>query len=156
MSREQIKDVLEAIGVTAIVASLLFVALEIRTNTESNNISIEQGYSSNWLTINTAIAGDGELAALIAKADAGGELNPAEARRYRAYVRMYLTQVFHMLRLYDLDLISEDEVRSAFRSVRRGAERDRFREEVEVVGNERRRRLILDPDGLDKWLNVSP
>ncbi len=52
MSREQLKDILEAIGVIVIVASLVFVAIEIRTNTESNNIAIEQNYASNWLAIN--------------------------------------------------------------------------------------------------------
>ena len=156
MKREQLKDVLEAIGITAIVVSLLFVALEIRTNTESNNIAIEQNYASNWLAINTAVAENGDLAELVAKANAGEELNRGEAQQYKSYVQMNLTQVFHMLRLYDQGLISESEVRAAFRGVRRAAEGGRFRKQVEEVGNERRRRLIVDPDGLDKWLNISP
>ena len=156
MNRKRWKDLLEAIGVIAIVASLIFVAQEIRTNTESNNIAIEQNYASNWLAINTAVAENGDLAELVAKANAGEELNRREARQYRAYVQMHFSQVFHMLRLYDQGLISESEIREAFRGVRRGAEGGRFRKEVERVGNERRRRLILDPDGLDKWLDISP
>ena len=156
MKREQLKDVLEAIGITAIVVSLLFVALEIRTNTESNNIAIEQNYASNWLAINTAVAENGDLAELVAKANAGEELNRREARQYRAYVQMHFSQVFHMLRLYDQGLISESEIREAFRGVRRGAEGGPFRKQVEEVEIERRRRLIVDPDGLDKWLNISP
>ena len=122
MSREQLKDILAAIGVIAIVASLMFVALEIRTNTDSNNIAIEQNYASNWLTINTAVAENGDLAELVAKANAGEELNRGEAQQYKSYVQMNLTQVFHMLRLYDQGLISETEIRSAFRGVRRVAE----------------------------------
>ena len=35
-----------------VIAGLIFVALEIRTNTETNLISIYQGTSTNWLEIN--------------------------------------------------------------------------------------------------------
>jgi hypothetical protein len=156
MTREQWKDLLETAGVIAIVASLIFVAQEIRTNTESNEIAIEQNYSSNWLTINSVIAENHDLAELLEKGLAGEEMNRAEARQFSGLVSMYLTQSFHMLRLYDQGLISEEEIRGAFRATRRLAERGRFREQVEGVGNERRRRLILDPDGLDNWLDVEP
>lgn len=67
---------------------------------------------------------------------------------------MYLTQSFHMLRRYDQGLISEDEVRDAFRATRELAMQGRFRERYKQVDDERRRGLILDPDGLDKWLKV--
>ena len=56
----------------------------------------------------------------------------------------------------DQGLISEDEVRLGFRALRKLAQRGRFRETVELVDDDRRRGLILDPDGLDKWLNIEP
>ena len=65
MNREQIKDVLEIVGAAAIVASLVFVALEIRTNTQSNQIAIEQNYSGNWLTINSQIVGNDQFADVV-------------------------------------------------------------------------------------------
>ena len=154
MTREHMKDILESIGVITIVASLIFVALEIRTNTASNKIAIEQTISSNWLTINGIIADNHDLAELFEKGLAGEEMDRAEFRQFRAFVAMQLTQSFHMLRLYDQGLISEDQVRSAFRALRNLAQRGRFRERVEAIGDDRRRGLILDPDGLDKWLNV--
>jgi len=53
-----------------------------------------------------------------------------------------------------LDL-REAEVRGAFRMLRELAETGTFREIVKSVeGFERGRRLILDPGGLDKWLNT--
>ncbi len=154
MTREHLKDILESIGVITIVASLIFVALEIRTNTASNKIAIEQTASSNWLTINSTIAQNHDLTELFEKGLAGEEMDRAEIRQFKAIVSMYLTQSFHMLRLYDQGLISEDEVRGGFRALRNFAQRGRFRETVETVGDDRRRGLILDPDGLDKWLNV--
>jgi len=156
MTREHMKDFLEAIGVITIVASLIFVALEIRTNTASNKIAIEQSVSSNWLIINSTIAENHDLAELFEKGLAGEELNRAEARQFGAYVSMFLTQSFHMLRLYDQGLISEDQVRLAFRALRNLAQQGRFRERVETIGDDRLRGLILDPDGLDKWLNIEP
>ena len=154
MSREHMKDILETIGVITIVASLIFVALEIRTNTASNIIAIEQAVASNWLTITGTMAANYDLAELFEKGLAGEEMDRAEIRQFRAIVAMHLTQSFHMLRLYDHGLISEDQVRLGFRALRNFAQRGRFREFVEIVSDDRLRGLILDPDGLDKWLNV--
>ncbi len=154
MTREQTKDWLEGIGIFAIVGSLIFVALEIQTNTESNIIAIGQGSATNYITINSTIAANRDLAAVYEKGLAGEELDRAEARQFSHLVSMWLTQAFHMLALYDRGLITEDEVRIAFRGPRSYAQRGRYREIVEKLGNDRLRGLLLDPDGLDKWLNV--
>ena len=138
-----------------VVAGLIFVALEVRTNTASNNIAIEQNYAANWMIINNTIATNADLAALLQKGLSGEELDPAESLQLLHLTKMYLTQSFHMLRLYDQGLISEAEVRGAFRSTRLYAQQGQFREEIEAdLQDERSRGLILDDDGLEKWLNV--
>ena len=139
-----------------VFAGLIFVAIEIRTNTESNMIAIDQNYATNWMTINTTVASNPNLAAVFEKGLAGEELDRIEARQFDHLVSMYQTQSNHMLRLYDLGLIPETQVRMAFRAIRRNAQRGRFREEIESSSNERSKGLILDPDGLDKWLNLQP
>ena len=155
MNRQQRKDWLEGIGIVAIVGSLIFVALEIKTNTESNDIAIEQTIATNWMVINSTVATNHDLAVVLEKGFAGEELDRAEDRQFRSFVSMFLTQSFHVLRLYDDGLTTEDAVRSAFRALRLNAQQGRFREIVEEVTDDRRRGLILDPDGLDKWLNVN-
>ena len=153
MRREDWKDLLETIGVIAIVASLIFVALEIRTNTQSNEIAIEQNYSGNWLAINSQIVSNSQFADVLSRARADDELSDAELEQVGAYVRMVMSQSFHILRLYDEGLVSADEVRTAFRALRAlAASGKAFRAEVESVGEIRRREMILDQDGLDKWL----
>ena len=154
MNREELKDLFDIIGIVAIVASLIFVAFEIRTNTASNKISIEQNYSANWLEINAALAQSNDLAEVYEKGLAGEELTRSEARQFDGIVSMFLTQSFHMLRLYDHGLLSEAEVRNAVRALRIRAQQGHFRKYVEEIGNERRRRLILDPNGLDEWLDA--
>ena len=154
MNREELKDMFDIIGIAAIVASLIFVAFEIRTNTASNKIAIEQNYSANWLEINAALAQNNDLAEVYEKGLAGEEMTRSEARQFDGIVSMFLTQSFHMLRLYDHDLVSDAEVRNAFRALRIRAQQGHFRKYVEEIGNERRRRLILDPNGLDEWLDA--
>ncbi len=155
MTRDQWKDWLEGIGILAIIGSLIFVALEIKTNTESNIIAIEQTITANWMIINSIVAANHDLATVLEKGQAGEELDRAEARQFRAFVSMFFTQAFHMLRLYDDGLISEDQVRIAFRALRVNAQRGYFRERAEAISDDRLRGLILDPDGLDKWLNMN-
>ena len=154
MTRDQWKDWLEGIGILAIIGSLIFVALEIKTNTESNKIAIEQNRAANWMIINSTVAANHDLATVLEKGQAGEELDRAEARQFRAFVSMFFTQAFHMLALYDQGLISEDEVRGAFRALRVNAQRGYFRERAETLSDDRLRGLVLDPDGLDKWLNI--
>ncbi len=154
MTSDQWKDWLEGIGILAIIGSLVFVALEIKTNTESNKIAIEQNFAANWMMINSTVAANHDLATVLEKGQAGEELDRAEARQFGAFVSMFFTQAFHMLRLYDEGLISEDQVRGAFRALRVNAQRGYFRERAEAISDDRLRGLILDPDGLDKWLNI--
>jgi hypothetical protein len=106
------------------------------------------------MTINTTVASNPQLADVFEKGLAGEELTRMEARQFDHIVAMYLTQSNHMLRLYDMGLIPENQVRDAYRAIRRNAQRGRFREEIESSNNERMKGLILDPDGLDKWLDV--
>ena len=68
MNRERWKDLFEIVGVVAIVASLIFLTLEIRTNTETNQIAIFQNYSANWFDMHSQVAGNRDLAALVEKA----------------------------------------------------------------------------------------
>ncbi len=156
MKKIELSQTIGIIANLGVIAGLVFVALEIQTNTESNMISIDQNYATNFMTINSTIASNLGLAVVFEKGLAGEDLDRAEARQFRHLVSMYLTQSFHMLRLYDLGLISEGEVRGAFRALRQNAEQGRFREEIERVRDERRRRLILDPDGMERWLSTEP
>jgi hypothetical protein len=155
LNRQQWKDTLELIGFATLVGSLVFLALEIRTNTESNHIAIFENYGSNWIAMNGEIAGNRELAALVVKAYAGEELDPVESRQFRGWVFQRVSQSNQMLRFYDADLISEYEAQRAFRAIRVDAANARFRAEIETIENERLRGLILDEDGLEKYLNAA-
>ena len=155
MSREQWKDLFEVIGVIAIVVSLIFLTLEIRTNTATNEIAILQNYSSNWILMNGQVAENKDLAALVEKAYSGDDLDAVESRQFRGYVLMRVSQSRHMLDLYDRGLIPESEARRAFRAIRMAAQNPTYRKAIEAsVTLGRLRGLIVDEDGLDRWLDV--
>jgi len=85
MTRQHWKDGLEGVGIAAIVGSLIFVALEIKTNTESNDIAIEQNIATNWMVINSTIAANHDLAEVIERGLAGEDLDRAEDRQFRHF-----------------------------------------------------------------------
>ena len=155
MNRQQWKDTFEAIGFLTLIGSLVFLAMEIRTNTESNHIAIFENYGSNWIAMNGEIAGNRDLAALIVRAYAGEDLDPVESRQFRGWVFQRVSQSNQMLRFYDAGLITEYEAQRAFRAIRVEAENPRFRAEIETIDSERVRGLILDEDGFEKYLNAN-
>ena len=155
MNRQQWKDTFEAIGFLTLIGSLVFLAMEIRTNTESNHIAIFQNYGSNWIAMNGEIAGNRDLAALVVKAYAGEDLGPVESRQFEGWVFQRVSQSNQMLRFYDAGLITEYEAQRAFRYIRLEAENPRFRAEIETIDSERLRGLILEEDGFEKYLNAT-
>ena len=122
---------------------------------DSNKIAILQNHSAKWFDMLSQVAGNHELAALVVKAQSGEELDRVEAQQYRAYVLQRLNLSNHMLSIYDEELISEDEVRGAFRAIRTMANTPRFRQVIETIDSPRLRALILDEDGLDRYLKGS-
>jgi len=150
---ERLNQWLTLVANLGVVAGLIFLTLEVRTNTEANLIAVDQTVSENWMELNGQLAQDRELAELITKAQSGDELDPVEALRFEGWVRQHLTHASQILRLYDGGLLDAGRVRQNFRDVRKLAEGERFRSVVEQLGPETRfREMILAEDGLDRWL----
>ena len=133
-----------------VVIGIIFLALEIRSNTASNRIAIQSAFSSNWVDINGGIAHDRQLAALIEKTIAGGELDDIEHRQIHHYVRQLSSQAVLMRRLYVEGFATKDDVRNAYQSFNNLVEFEGFRREFQDLG-ETSRAIVLEPDGLDRW-----
>ncbi|MDE0755845.1 MAG: hypothetical protein OSB26_14465 [Woeseiaceae bacterium] len=85
------RKIVEIVGFLAVIASLLFVAYEIR---QSNRIALgttAYEIQRNWISINDAIATDEELAALLIKlGDENAELSALEQVQSAAYGRRFI------------------------------------------------------------------
>ena len=71
MSRVRWKDVLEGFGFLAIVASLVFVAVEVRQSNQIGRLEAMQSMASDWSSVGLELAGNENLATLLAKVDGG-------------------------------------------------------------------------------------
>ena len=157
MNLEKLNQWLRLLANIGVVAGIIFLAMEIRTNTATNRIAVLQNYSNNWMHIHAQLAENHELATLVDKALSGGELDNVENRQFRRWVLQFVTQSHDMLRHYDAGLISENELRGAFLHICDLARNDRFRrvlEELPPGSGGRLGGLILDEDGYEKWLNT--
>ena len=155
MSRlERLNQWLVLLANLGVVGGLVFLTLEVRANTATNRIAIYQSSSQNWMALNTQVAQDADLAALLEKANSDVELSPVEVRRFEGWVKQHLTHAAQMRRLYDSGLLTPLEIRGELREIRELARGARFRHVVpSIVPDERFRGLILDEDGFERWLS---
>ncbi len=109
MTREQVKDVIEVIGVLSIVATLAFVALEIRQNTNAvTSATIQEiarsSYDATVLSIENADLRAARLAVC------SGDLDEAQRFQltiyYAALLRIQMNRFFQM----QLGVIDEEMI----------------------------------------------
>ena len=116
-----------------VIASLVFLAYEIRTNTAANEILIYQGSSSNWMELNGQRANNRELAELIQAALAGEPLDAAAQWQFEGWIKQHLTHAAFMRRLHEAELLSDVELELELQDIRTYAENERVREVLERI-----------------------
>ncbi len=97
MTREQRRDLFEAVGLVAIVASLLFLALEVRQANLSTRIAARDSATQGHIDYMAHMLDSSVLASAAAKANANQELSHLETQqlsvfhelRWRHYERVY-------------------------------------------------------------------
>ncbi len=97
MTREQRRDLFEAVGLVAIVASLLFLALEVRQANLSTRIAARDGATQGHIEYMAHLLDSSVLASAIAKAEANQALSHIETSqlilfhelRWRHYERVF-------------------------------------------------------------------
>ncbi len=92
MSHMRWKDFLEGVGLVAIVASLIFLAIEVRQSNQIGRLEAMQSMASDWSSVGLELASNENLAALLAKTDSGAVLKDFDAVENRQ-----LFNVFHGL-----------------------------------------------------------
>ena len=92
MSQMRWKDSLEVVGLVAIVASLIFVAIEVRQSNQIGRLEAMESMASAWSSVGLELAGNENLAALLAKTDDG-----AVPKDFDAIENRQLFNVFHGL-----------------------------------------------------------
>jgi hypothetical protein len=146
MKKIDVGQTISIIANLGVIAGIALLAIEIRTNTATNRISMYQASNASWMQINGTLATDEELVALLAKANSE-ELEGVENFQYQAWVRQQISHSDFVLRLYTSGLYSEAEFRQEFSWIRALARAPAVREVIDTLpGGYRLRALILADD----------
>jgi len=105
---QEIGNIGDFVGGLGVIASLIYLAVQIRQNTRAvRSSSYHQAAEQTW-NYCLALAQDASLAELIAKQNAGGSLTPAEEIRVNSAFQALVFGFENMLRLREEDLIDRD------------------------------------------------
>jgi len=109
MNWEAIGIFAEVIGAVAVVISLLYVGIQIKQSAASTRAQAINQVNSQYGSLMSQVALNGELATIYRIATEGGELEPDQATRYRAYLSAFFAfleehYLLAQTSLYDLDL----------------------------------------------------
>ena len=79
MSHMRWKEVLEGVGLVAIVASLIFVAIEMRQSNQIGRLEAMESMASSWSSVGIELASNESLAELLSKTDGGAARSDFDA-----------------------------------------------------------------------------
>lgn len=109
MNWDAIAAIAEVIGVIAIIASLIYVAIQVRQNTAITRANIINETNADAQRIPELIAQDAELAAIYDKGMHGESLTGADLVRFIALVEMYLLWLENVDTQFRADLWFKEE-----------------------------------------------
>jgi hypothetical protein len=110
MTRDQVKDTLEFVGVAAIVASLIFVGLQIRQNEESLKMQFLQGEMLSFQEHFGRVSENSDLAEALVIAEANPEeLTPTQRKQVGTWLEEWLGFIATWQNLHDIGAFTTEE-----------------------------------------------
>ena len=130
----------EIIGVVAIVVSLVYVAAQIRQNTDIARAMIVHETSVSFMHFHEILACEAELADLIHRGTCGEELSDVETFRFQSLVEMYMALMEDIDHQYKSDLYFDED------------------DDVDIIEfmAPAFRPLLSSPIARDWWKNMAP
>ncbi len=124
MNWEAIGTIAEVVGAIAVVLSLIYVATQIKQNTDASRAHSINQINSQYGALMSQIAMNADLAQIYRKATDGEELGPIESVRYTAYLSAFFAFIeeFYLLHrsgFYEEDLGDGDAIEFFAPTVRR-------------------------------------
>jgi hypothetical protein len=109
MDSAKLHDWLQIIGAAAIVASLVFVGIELRTNRAAAESQIADGIAEGFLEINVTAMSDSTLVCIWSVGlEAPERLSDIQAGRFSMFMRGVFNQYMRVHTLYETGLVTED------------------------------------------------
>lgn len=118
MTREKWRIIGEIVGLVAIVASLLMVAIELKQNTDMTRAQIIQSRADTAIDLADTFYNSDHMPGIFVKAVNGQQLSEEEAARYRFWIRASLRNQDNNLQQYNQGLLGDHIPRAIANSVR--------------------------------------
>lgn len=118
MTRNDWKDLLEGVGMIAIIATLILVAYELRQNTLMIRAQINQSRTEVAVSEQQATYNSDYMPEIIDKVRRGEELSTQERVRFGSYIRAFLRNQDNAYWQYRQGLLGENIPRSITFAVR--------------------------------------
>ena len=129
----------ETVGATAVVLTLVYVAIQLRQSTAASRAQVINQVNSQWGGLMSQIATNEGLAKIYRKATEGGDLDPDETVQYTAYLSAFFAYLEEFYLLHETGTYDEDL-----------GEGDAFEFLEPTI-----RRLLSSPDAVRWWKEES-
>jgi hypothetical protein len=108
MDSTKLHDWLQIIGAVAIVASLIFVGLELRTSRAAAQAQVADGFTEGFISLNVAVMTDETLACIWSVGlEAPERLSDNQVGRFSIFMRGVFNQYMRAHSLYETGYASE-------------------------------------------------
>ena len=118
MTQIKWKDIAEIVGISAIVATLILVAIELKQNTDMTRAQIIQSRAETAVELAESFYNSDHMPGIFVKAGNGEELTEEEIDRYEFWIRAALRNQDNNLQQYSHGLLSDHIPRTVARSAR--------------------------------------
>ena len=107
MKKIELNDLLQILGMVGLIASLIFVGLDLRQNQQVARITAYQALTEQIHDINSLLVTDSEISDIVNRALQNQELTASEERKYKAFFRILRRQSGLAFLQYETGIIDE-------------------------------------------------
>jgi len=108
MNWEAVVAVTEVIGVIALIASLVYVGIQIKQNANLARAGIVHNTSVAWANASAMLANDAELTDIYLRGVSGEALSPVDTKRLESLIDVYMTNLEDIDHQYQSDLYFDE------------------------------------------------
>jgi hypothetical protein len=108
MKKIDVGQTIQVLANLGVLAGIVFLAIEVRQNTETQRLSAAQQILGLISTSNAAWAGDAGLNDAVAIAASGGELTPGQRLQVDLYVRSIMHSAWQVYFQYEHGYVEQD------------------------------------------------
>ena len=109
MNWEAVVAVTEVIGVIALIASLVYVGIQIKQNANLARAGIVHNTSVAWANASAMLATDAELTDIYLRGVSGEALSPVDTKRLESLIDVYMTNLEDIDHQYQSDLYFDED-----------------------------------------------